>query len=59
MAARRGNTEIAEALLECGADIHARDKTGDTPLQRAKNCRKAGVASLLISRGADARLTLR
>lgn len=47
MAARRGNTEVAEALLDCGADIHARDKAGDTPLQRAKNCRKTGLASLL------------
>jgi hemoglobin len=47
MAARRGSTEVAEALLECGADRNARDKAGDTPLQRAKNCRKAGVASLL------------
>ena len=55
MAARRGNTEVAEALLECGADLNAKDKTGDTPLQRAKNCRKAGVALLLASRGADAR----
>ncbi len=54
MAARRGNTEVAEALMDCGADIHARDKAGDTPLQRAKNCRKPGVASLLVSRGADA-----
>ncbi|HEY6989053.1 MAG TPA: ankyrin repeat domain-containing protein, partial [Bryobacteraceae bacterium] len=53
MAARRGNTEIAEALLDHGADIRARDKAEDTPLQRAKNCRKAGVASLLISRGAE------
>ncbi len=54
MAARRGNTEIAEALLDCGADIQVRDKAGDTPLQRAKNCKKTGVASLLILRGADA-----
>jgi hemoglobin len=53
MAARRGNVEVAEALLDCGADIHARDKSGDTPLQRARNCRKAGVASLLVARGAD------
>ncbi|PWU03300.1 MAG: hypothetical protein C5B51_19135 [Terriglobia bacterium] len=51
MAARRGNLEVAEALMDCGADINARDKSGDTPLQRAKNCRKAGVASLLIARG--------
>jgi len=42
-----------------GSIADARDKAGDTPLQRAKNCRKAGVASLLISRGADARLPFR
>ncbi|HLH16294.1 MAG TPA: ankyrin repeat domain-containing protein [Bryobacteraceae bacterium] len=54
MAARRGNTEVAEALLDCGADIHARDSAGVTPLGRAKNCRKTAVASLLVSRGARA-----
>jgi ankyrin repeat protein len=52
LAARRGNTEVADALLNCGADINARDKTGDTPLQRARNCRKAAVAALLAARGA-------
>ena len=56
MAARRGNTDVAAALVDCGADINAQDKTGVTPLQRAKNCRKAGVALLLVSRGADASL---
>jgi hemoglobin len=50
MAARRGNTEVAEALIECGADVHARDSLGVTPLKRAKNCRKAGVVSLLAAR---------
>jgi len=55
MAARRGNSEVTEALLDCGADINAADKSGDTPFQRAKNCRKAAVASLLVSRGAAAR----
>ncbi|HUB83253.1 MAG TPA: ankyrin repeat domain-containing protein [Bryobacteraceae bacterium] len=47
MAARRGNAVVARALLECGADIEARDRRGDTPLQRARNCKKAHVAELL------------
>ncbi len=54
MAARRGNVEVAEALLDCGADIEVRDSLGETPLRRAVNCNKPGVASLLLSRGADA-----
>ncbi len=52
MAARRGNVEIATALLDCGADIHARDSDGVTPLRRALNCRKPAVAELLVQRGA-------
>jgi len=55
LAARRGNTEVAQALLDCGADMNAQDATGDTPLQRAKNCRKPDVALLLASRGAAGR----
>lgn len=53
MAARRGNTRIAQALLDCGADLEARDIAGDTPLRRAVNCGKANVAELLLRRGAD------
>ena len=52
MAARRGFVEIAKTLLECGAAIDARDRKGDTPLQRAINCRKDAVARLLIDHGA-------
>lgn len=47
MAARRGNVEIAEALLACGADIGARDSQGVMPWQRAVNCRQPAVAALL------------
>jgi ankyrin repeat protein len=51
MAARRDNVGIAEALLECGADIDARDSKGVTPLGRALNTRKRNVAQLLTARG--------
>lgn len=53
MAARRGNLEVAEALLDCGADMEARDSFGDTPLRRSVNCDRTRVASLLLSMGAD------
>ncbi len=52
MAARRGNVDVAAALIDCGADIEARDSTGVTPLRRAINCRKPAVAALLRSRRA-------
>ena len=53
MAARRGYVEIAGALLDCGAEMEAKDNKGDTPLQRAVNCRKDMVAQLLVERGAS------
>lgn len=51
-AARRGHIEIARTLLDCGAAMNARDRKGDTPLQRAINCRKNEVSQLLLQRGA-------
>jgi hemoglobin len=54
MAARRGSLETAEVLLDCGAEIDARDSLGDTPLRRSVNCGRIQVASLLLERGADA-----
>jgi hypothetical protein len=53
MAARRGYVGIAGALLDAGAAIEAKDSKGDTPLQRAINCRKAMVVQLLVERGAN------
>src|SRR5471030_655469 len=59
MAARRGYVEIARALLDCGAAIEARDSKGDTPLQRAINCRQDRLARLLVERGDAATARLR
>jgi len=57
MAARRGNRQIAEVLLDCGANIDARDCLGDTPLRRSVNCDQVQVASLLLASGADVHST--
>lgn len=54
MAARRGNVLVAEALLDCGAEIEARDKLGETALHRAVKCGKEEMVGFLLSRGADA-----
>ena len=53
MAARRGNVPVAQALLDGGADLEARDKLGETPLRRAVNCGKVEMVAFLLSRGAD------
>lgn len=53
MTARRDNVEAAEVLLECGANIEARDSLGETPLRRAVNCGQKRVAALLLAKGAD------
>jgi hemoglobin len=50
MAARRGFVDIARILIDRGADTGAVDRKGDTPLQRAINCRKSEVARLIADR---------
>ena len=57
MSARRGTTRVAEALLDAGADIEARDKKGETPLRRAVNCGQERMVCLLLDRGANPRST--
>ncbi|MEQ8433893.1 MAG: ankyrin repeat domain-containing protein [Oceanicaulis sp.] len=52
-AASAGRVDFVEALLEAGADIDARDQTGDSPINYAAfRARPAAVAALL-SAGAD------
>ena len=52
-AARRGYVSVAEALLDRGATIDARDAKGQTPLRRAVNCRQLQIVRLLVQHGAD------
>jgi hypothetical protein len=40
-------------LLEAGADIHAQDKNGATPLHRAVRTRSAAAVQFLLDAGAD------
>ena len=52
-AARRGDVSVAQALLDHGATIDARDAKGQTPLRRAVNCRQLQIVRLLVRHGAD------
>ncbi len=52
-AARRGNVSVAQAMLDHGATIDARDVKGQTPLRRAVNCRQLEIVRLLVQHGAD------
>lgn len=53
MAARRGNVNVVEALLNAEAEIEARDTKGETPLRRAVNCGHPEVVRLLLEHGAN------
>ncbi len=52
-ASRHGHISVAEALLDHGATIDARDAKGETPLRRAVNCRQIEIVRLLVRRRAD------
>ena len=49
-----GRKDVVEHLLECGADVHARDDGGLIPLHNACSFGHAEVVHLLLSQGADA-----
>jgi truncated hemoglobin YjbI len=52
-ASRRGHVAVAQALLDHGATIDARDTKRETPLRRAVNCRQIEIVRLLVRHGAD------
>ncbi len=53
MAARYGNLEIVDVLLQAGANVGATDKRGRTPLMSAIQSRNPDVVKALIKGGAD------
>ena len=53
MPAPRGFTDVAKVLVENGADIHAKNKRGETALIRAAYVGKTGVIEELLKLGAD------
>ena len=48
-----GQIEAAELLLQHGADIHGRNRDGNTALHVAVSLGRAEIAELLIKKGAD------
>ena len=53
-ASRRGHAKTAQALIQAGADINAKDKVGWTPLHYASSRGHAKTAQVLIKAGAGA-----
>jgi uncharacterized protein len=53
MAAREGDLESAQALVEAGADVNLTTEYGWTPLLTAVNNRNYRLAAYLLERGAD------
>ena len=53
LASRSGHVEVAQMLIERGADVSAQDKGGETPLHLASHSGHVEVAQMLIELGAD------
>jgi ankyrin repeat protein len=52
----RRQVRMIQLLLEAGADVHAQDRNGATPLHRAVRTRCAAAVKCLLAAGADAKL---
>jgi hypothetical protein len=53
LASQNGHVKASCKLLECGADLTARNSYGSTPLHLASRMGQVDVARMLIERGAD------
>lgn len=56
IASREGNFEIAQLLVDGGADVNITDNEGWTPLMRASLAGSYEIVGLLLSKNADASL---
>jgi len=54
LASQEGHVEIAQLLVEHGADVAAQNKDGETPLHRAASRGDLDLARFLVEHGADA-----
>ncbi len=53
IAARRGGIEVAELLMQSGADVNAAEKSSESPLHWGAERGHAGVVKTLLDNGAD------
>ena len=53
VAASQGHTDLVKLLLEQGADVHACDDGGDSPLIKAMLLRSQEIITLLLEHGAE------
>lgn len=53
MASRNGNQKIVQSLISNGADVNLSDKTGKTPLDRARERDNLEVVTILLNHGAE------
>lgn len=52
-AALEGYTEVAKLLIEKKADVHIKDKFGETPLHSASYYGRTSIVEMLLDQGAD------
>jgi ankyrin repeat protein len=50
------NIEITRELIECGADVNAKDKDDWTPLRYAVDAKNTEMCQLLVNAGADTKV---